>query len=122
MKKTILALTATAALAAALPAAAQSYGGSMREVNYREARISQQIAWGAQRGTLTRYEVRDLRMKLREVKRLEAYYARTGRGMSWQEIRVLNRKLDGVEYLLRVNNRDSQTRWDNRRWEREHRW
>lgn len=116
MKKTILALTATATLAAAMPAAAQVYGGSMREVNYREARISQQINWGARRGTLTRYEVRDLRAKLNEVERLERYYARTGGYVSRQEINVLNRKLDGVEYLLRVNNRDGQTRWNNGRY------
>lgn len=120
MKKTLLALTATAALttamAAALPAAAQGYGGSLREVNYREARISQQINWGAQRGALTRYEVRDLRMKLNEVERLERYYARTGGSVSYQEASVLNRKLDSVEYLLRVNNRDGQTRWNNGRY------
>jgi hypothetical protein len=120
MKKTVLALTAAAALttamAAALPAAAQVYGGSLREVNYREARISQQIEWGARRGTLTRYEARDLRVKLNEVERLERYYARTGGYVSRQEIYVLNRKLDGVEYLLRANNRDGETRWDDSRY------
>lgn len=114
MKKIVLALTATAALAAALPAAAQGYGGSLRQVNNREARIEQQISWGAQRGSLTRYEVRDLRMKLNEVQRLEAYYARTGGYISRQEVAVLNRKLDGVEYLVRINNRDGQRRGDNR--------
>ena len=113
MKKIVLALTATAALAAAMPAAAQMYGGSLREVNYREARINQQIAWGAQRGSLTRYEVRDLRMKLNEVERLEAYYARSGGYISRQEVAVLNRKLSGIEYLVRVNMRDSDRRWNN---------
>ena len=113
MKKIILGLAATAALAAAMPAAAQSFAPSLRDVNYREAQLNQQIRYNAQRGTLTSYEARDLRIKLAEVDRLERYYARGG--YSYQEIQVLNRKLDNVAYLLRVNSRDGQTRWNDGR-------
>jgi hypothetical protein len=116
MKKIVLALTATAALATAMPAAAQIYGGSLREVNNREARLDQQISWGAQRGNLTRYEVRDLRMKLNEVEQLERYYARTGGYVSRQEVAVLNRKLSGIEYLIRVNMRDGDRRYGDGRY------
>ncbi|MDQ0462382.1 hypothetical protein QO010_000130 [Caulobacter ginsengisoli] len=112
MKKIILGLAATAALAAAMPAAAQSFAPSLRQVNYREAQLNQQIRYGAQRGALTGYEVRDLRIKLAEVDRLERYYVRSGGYASYQEIAVLNRKLDNIAYLLRVNMRDDQRRGD----------
>jgi hypothetical protein len=120
MKKIILGLAATAAIAVAMPAAAQSFAPSLRDVNYREAQLNQQIRYGAQRGTLTSYEVRDLRVKLAEVDRLERYYARGG--VSYQEVSVLNRKLDSIAYLLQVNNRDDQRRGDGRWNDRDGRW
>lgn len=121
MKKILLGLVAATALTAAMPAAAQSFAPSLRDINYREARLNQQISWGAQRGSLTRYEVRDLRVRLAEVDRLENYYIRTGGGLSYQEIAILNRKLDTVAYRLQVNNRDDDRRGDGWR-DRDGRW
>ena len=86
MKRIILSMAAVAALATALPAAAQGYnghgfgdrGGAAQTWGHRfdDQRIEQRIDQGVRDGSLTRGEARGLRNQLREDRRLEAAYMR----------------------------------------------
>lgn len=137
MKKILMTLAAGAAVLAAMPAAAApynnggpgpgpgpGYGGprprppvtappfvdASRQIDARRMEIERRIEQGAQRGLLTRREVRDLRYKMGEIAQLERQYLRSNNFMSVQEARVLNRKLDFVEQMLRQNLRDGERR------------
>jgi hypothetical protein len=134
MKKILLTLAAGAAVLAAMPAAAQSgYGGgypgprprppvtsppiidASRAIDARRMEINRRIDMGAQRGALTRREVRDLRYRMGEIAMLERQYLRSNNFMSVQEARVLDRKLDFVEQMLRNSLRDGDRRGGPRR-------
>ena len=120
MKKILLTLAAGAAVLAAMPAAAAPgpYGpgpgprppvsappfvDASRQIDARRMEIERRIEMGAQRGALTRQEVRMLRYKMSEVAQLERQYRRSNNFVSVQEANILNRKLDYVEQLLRKN-------------------
>lgn len=133
MKKFLLTLAAGAAVLAAMPAAAApgyGYGpgpgarppvsappiiDASRQIDARRMEINRRIDFGAQRGNLTRREVRDLRYKMGEIAQLERQYLRSNNFMSVQEASVLNRKLDRVDQLLRYSMRDDDRRGGPRR-------
>jgi hypothetical protein len=85
MKKILMAMAALGAIAAAAPASAQ-YANANANVNAggavgidnRIARIEQRIQAGIQAGTISRTEARDLRLRLRDIRRLDYQYGRNG--------------------------------------------
>ncbi len=133
MKKILLTLAAGAAILAAMPAAAApGYGGgypgprpgpvssppfidASRAIDARRMEINRRIEIGAQRGALTRREVRDLRFRMNDIAMLERQYLRSNNFMSVQEARILDRKLDFVDQMLRNSLRDGDRRGGARR-------
>ena len=118
----ILFVAAGALLAAALPAAAQSYGPHGRphhaqpagygygpSVNVRIDQLDRRIDQGLRTGQLSRREAGRLRAELNSVQRLEAGYRRGG--LSGWERADLDRRLDRLAAQVRYERRD----WDNRR-------
>lgn len=104
MKKLIIAATATAALMAAMPAAAQTYGHGRD--GYRGDRVAQVYRGGP----AARAERRDDRRDWRKLRRIDerqaqiAYRIDVGlrqRALSYQEARILRNKLNQIERLER---------------------
>lgn len=132
MKKILLTLAAGAAVLAAMPAtAAPGWAGpgprprppvssppfidASRQIDARRMEINRRIDMGAQRGALTRREVRELRYRMNEIAMLERQYLRSDNFMSVREAQVLNRRLDFVEQMLRHSLRDGDRRGGPRR-------
>lgn len=108
MNKTLIAsIAAVGALAAALPAAAQSYGG-------RDAteRLERRIERGIASGDLTRGEAGRLRAELADLRRLEWRFSRDG--LSRFEARELDQRYASLESRIRFERRDYQQRGDRR--------
>jgi len=79
MIRTILALAATASLAAATaPAFAQSAPASWKPLPQRQDQVAAQIADGVEKGTLSDLQVRDLRDQFKGLLDLEDQYSKTG--------------------------------------------
>ena len=117
MKKMLLAAGAFSALAIALPAAAQSWGRD--PIHQRFSHIEERIERGAERGRLTRQEVRSLRIEFRQLVNLDARYRRDG--LNRWEYTDLQRRLDSLAMRVRYERRDGDDRWDDRRG-RDDRW
>jgi hypothetical protein len=82
MNKILLSMAAVGAIAVAAPAAAQSWsnanaGGGMG-ISNRIAQLDARIAAGISSGEINRTEARDLRMQVRELRRLERQYSYNG--------------------------------------------
>ena len=105
MKKLVMAAVAASALAAAMPAAAQSWAGGDRS-----DRIEQRIDRGVQDGSLTWREARGLRSQLNSVQRLESRYRFNGLS-SW-EASDLDRRYDAISAQLRDQRHDTQYRYE----------
>ncbi len=128
--KMIMTMAAVSALAIAAPAAAQSLNTDM---GVRIDRLQAEIQANARSGLITRTEAQQLRVQLRDVRRIEREYSRDG--LSWAERRDLDvrlRNLDArVNYAERSRgmrygqtgmidrNRDG---WDDRDYDRDGRW
>ena len=110
MKKMLLAAGAFSALAIALPAAAQSGGGDPIHQRFRQ--LEERIERGAERGRLTRQEVRTLRIEFRQLVNLDARYRRDG--LSRWEFSDLSRRIDHLQSRIRYERRDGDDRWDGR--------
>ena len=136
MKKILLTVAATAVLAAALPAAAQSYdrydrGGGYRPVpveasyggydnryggrydagrqlDQRRDDIQRRIDIGARRGDLTAYEARDLKVRLNEIARQQRIYLSNDRYLSRNEAEAIGRRLARLDDMVTQNLRDSE--------------
>jgi hypothetical protein len=79
MIRTILALAATASLAAATaPAFAQSAPARWKPLPQRQDQVAAQIADGVEKGTLSDLQVRDLRDQFKGLLDLEDQYSKTG--------------------------------------------
>ncbi len=126
MKKMMSALVAVSALAVAVPAAAQSYGGAYprgpaveRGYGYGHGgNLSRQIEQLDNRvdrafhnRRISRVEHRSLKAQVQELRRLNRIYLRDGR-MTRAERNNLDRRIDRVEARLRYERRDR----DGRRW------
>lgn len=112
MKKIVLALTAASALAAAVPAAAQSYGGYDRNggrdwanINQRQAQLDRRIDMGVRSGQLNRSEAIRLRAEFRDIARLEHRYR--ANGLSRWERADLDRRFDVLSAKVRWERRDN---------------
>ena len=110
MNKMLLAAGAFSALAIALPAAAQSWGGDPIHQRFRQ--LEERIERGAERGRLTRQEVRSLRIEFRQLVNLDARYRRDG--LNRWEFSDLNRRIDHLQARVRYERRDGDDRWDGR--------
>ena len=111
MNKMLLAAGAFSALAIALPAAAQSWGGDPIHQRFRQ--LEERIERGAERGRLTRQEVRSLRVEFRQLVNLDSRYRRDG--LNRWEAADLQRRIDGLALRVRYERRDGEDRWDDRR-------
>jgi hypothetical protein len=86
MRKLLIAMTAVSTLAVAAPAAAQWNNQNNVNANAninggidsRIARLDARIQAGVQSGAIDRTEARNLRMQLRELRRLDRQYSRNG--------------------------------------------
>ena len=110
MKKVLLAAGAFSALALAMPAAAQSWGGDSIHQRFRQ--VENRIERGAERGLLTRGEVYGLRAEFRQLVNLDARYRRDG--LSRWEFNDLQRRIDNLSMRVRWERRDDDQRWDRR--------
>jgi hypothetical protein len=120
--KTLLvpALVVAAISAAALPAAAQSYGprahaqaqvhANWQPINVRQANLDRRIDQGLRNGQLSRREAVRLRGDFNSLLRLEANYRRGGL-TAWERT-DLDRRFDRLSAQIRVERRDR----DNRRY------
>lgn len=106
MKKTLVAIAATAAALVSVAGTAQAAPG--QSINQRQARIEFQIDRGVRTGALTRQEAVNLRSRLATVERLEWSFRRNGLNVA--ERRVLDNRLDTVERQVRVQLADRQVR------------
>ena len=112
MKKVLLSLAATAAVAVAVPAAAQPYGNAYGyytnqknhrpaavSINKREANLARKIDVAYQRGQLSRTEASRLMTELRSIERIEQVYRRNG--VSPRERAALNLRITRLQQRLR---------------------
>ncbi len=110
MKALIASVAAVAALSAAMPAAAQSWG---RDSDFRDfgrgrsesARLERRIEVGLRSGQLTFREAAMLRRDVAQVRDLEWRYGRDGR-ISAREARDLDWRYASVTQRLRFERRD----------------
>jgi hypothetical protein len=124
-KMMIPALVLAATSAAALPAAAQSYGGhnnghngygpnrppvvsagygNWQSINQRQVNLDRRIDQGVRNGSLSRREATRLRAEFNGIARLEASYRRGG--LSAWERNDLDRRFDRLSASIRSE------RWD----------
>lgn len=102
MKKLILTLAATAAMAgAALPAAAAPW----QSVNQRQAELDRRIDVGVRQHTLTHAEARRLHAELGRIERLERQYRKGG--LSRWEMADLDRRMDLLSRQIRIERHDA---------------
>lgn len=111
MKRVLVAVAALSTLAAALPAAAQPWGGDYSPRGGTQSyRLEQRIDRMAQRGVLDWREARRLQGQVDALQQLEWRYRRDG--MSPWERRDLDRRYDQIESRIRYEARDGDRRDD----------
>jgi hypothetical protein len=121
MNKILLSMAAVGAIAVAAPAAGQSgYGysnvnaGGAVGISNRIAQLEARLQAGVQAGAIDRIEARDLRMDLRELRRLERQYSYNG--LTQTERQDLQQRLRTIRQDIRMadNGRyDRDTRYGN---------
>ncbi|QTC91405.1 hypothetical protein [Brevundimonas goettingensis] len=120
-KMIVPALVLAATSAAAIPAAAQSYGpshgrppvvstgyGNWQSINQRQAQLDRRIDMGVRNGSLSRREAGRLRGEFNSLARLEASYRRGG--LSGWERADLDRRFDRLEAQIRYERHDRDNR------------
>jgi hypothetical protein len=108
MKLAISTLAAAAALAMAIPAAANA--APWQSINHRQANLEQRIEQGIRSGDLNRAEARRLQAQFRNLARLEAQYRRSGGGLTWAERRDLDQRFDRLSERIYAQRNDNQVR------------
>ncbi len=116
MKKLLLSMAAVGALAAAAPAAAQSgyYGTNANTgvgISNQIAQLDARLQAGVSAGLIDRSEARELRMNLRDLRRLERQYSYNG--LTQAERQDLRQRLRSLRQEIRVA--------DNGRYDRDNR-
>ncbi|HEX8481812.1 MAG TPA: hypothetical protein VF650_07920 [Allosphingosinicella sp.] len=118
MKKLIIALAATSALASAVPAAAQSggygnnsggYGNGNGNAEMRSDQLQMRLQAGVRSGAITRAEAMPLREQLRQLTRLEAVYAQGG--ISGRERADLQHRIMTLRQGIRMAERSGDSRY-----------
>lgn len=90
---------------------AQNQGrGAWRSIDQRQASLDARIDRGVRTGALTRREAYRLRAEFRDIAQLEAYYRRTGGGLSYAERRELDRRFDALSARIRIEVADNNYR------------
>ncbi len=123
-KMIVPALVLAATSAAAIPAAAQSYGpygpnhgrppvvttgyGNWQSINQRQVQLDRRIDQGVRNGSLSRREASRLRGEFNSLARLEANYRRGGLS-SWERA-DLDRRFDRLEAQIRYERHDRDNR------------
>jgi hypothetical protein len=96
-------------LAATAPAAsAAPWDYNNRNIDARQEQLNERIDQGVRDGSLTRREAFDLRAQARQIAYLEARYRNNG--MTWDERRDLNQRLDQLAQNIRYERHDDQYR------------
>ncbi|HEX8263339.1 MAG TPA: hypothetical protein VF547_10745 [Allosphingosinicella sp.] len=116
MKKILLSMAAVGALAAAAPAAAQSgYYGTNTNASFgisnQIAQLEARLQAGVQSGLIDRTEARELRMDLRDLRRLERQYSYNG--LTQAERQDLRQRVRSLRQEIRMA--------DNGRYDRDNR-
>jgi hypothetical protein len=109
MKKIIIALAATTAIAAAAPAAAQFGGQFGTNIELRTDQLQSQLQAGIQAGTITRVEAAPLRDQLRQLSQLERQYSRNG--FTVQERTELRSRAQTLRQQIRFAIRNGDDRY-----------
>ena len=119
MQKLLIAVTAASAIALAAPAAAQSGNawGTQGNVNAnvsanldnRIAQLETRLQAGIQSGAINRTEARNLRMQVRQLRRLQYQYS--ANGLSQQERMDLQQRLRTVRQQFRLADGGANGRW-----------
>lgn len=127
MNKLLLSMAAVGAIAVAAPAAAQSgyqngYGYNSNTagtvgMSQRIAQLEARLQAGIQAGDIDRTEGRELRMDLRELRRLERQYSYNG--LTQSERQDLQQRLRTIRQEIRTADngrydRDNRYSWDDR--------
>lgn len=107
MNKIIIALAATTALAAAMPAAAQSAGAN---IQLRADQLQTQLQAGVRSGAITRAEAMPLRQQLRDLNDLERRYA--AGGFTREERSLLQDRMARLRQDIRMAARSGDSRYD----------
>jgi hypothetical protein len=110
MKKFIIALAATTAIAAAAPAAAQFGGQVNSNIELRTDRLQAQLQAGVQSGAISRSEAMPLREQLRQLDQLERQYSRNG--LTVQERTELRSRAQSLRQGIRLAIRNGDGRYD----------
>jgi hypothetical protein len=120
MKKIIIALAATTALAAAAPAAAQYGMGGHGQI--RSEQLQMQLQAGVRSGAISRAEAIPLREQLIQLTRLERLYARDG--ISGRERADLQHRINRIRQGIRMAERTGDDRYgrDDDRYDRDDRY
>jgi hypothetical protein len=108
MKKLLATAAVVSVLAAAAPAAAQSW----QSINDRQDNLDRRIDMGVRNGSLTRGEAVRLRAEFNDLVRLEARYRYNG--LSRGERADLDRRFDALSQRIRYERRDNDDRGDGR--------
>ena len=108
MKKFIIALAATTAFAAAMPAAAQYGGGG--NIQLRTDQLQMQLQAGVRSGAIDRAEAVELREQLRLLTRLERQYSQGG--FTPQERNDLQNRMANLRRGIRMAERNGDGRYD----------
>ncbi len=111
MNKTLLSLLATAAIATAAPAMAQTW----QNINERQAQPDQRIDAGVRTGQLTGAEAARLRAEFQQIARLENDYRRNG--LTAGERADLDQRFDRLASEIRDERRDGRYAGGNERWQ-----
>ncbi len=117
MKKILLGVASIAALSAAVPAAAQysrQYVPNQNSMNYgfdvRIGHLETRLRAGMQQGTITPREAQPLRIRLRELSRLERQYSLNG--LNRQERADLQQRFRNLRQQIRVADSGGYDRYD----------
>jgi hypothetical protein len=110
MKKIIIALAATTAIAAAAPAAAQYSAQANTNIQLRTDQLQSQLQAGVQAGSITRAEAEPLRAQLRTLTQLERQYSRNG--LTVQERTELRSRSQSLRQGIRMAIRNGDSRYD----------
>jgi len=113
MKRVLVAVAALTTVAAALPAAAQPWGGDRSPRGGQSQQLEWRIERMAERGALSLREARSLRAQVDAVQQLEWRYRRNG--LSDWERRDLDRRFNVIEARIRYEARDGDRRGGDRR-------
>jgi len=120
MNKLMIALGATAALAAAAPAAAQTgynngYNSNVNanaavNLQSRIAQLDTRLQAGIQAGTITQSEARSLRQQVRSLRQLERQYS--SNGLTQAERQDLQQRLRATRQQFRLADNGGNGRWN----------